>query len=135
MIDVALTTLLKAAAGAATRVTPSTETELVYTQLPRVIYSLIGLDRRYSDDGNAGLTQARYQLDIFADKASQARAVADAIRIGMDGHSGTTDGTKIERIYFDSENFAKGERIEGANRTVARYSQDMVVEYREAMGS
>lgn len=132
MIDVALATLVKAHAGVAARVTPGTETVLLTRDLPRVIYTLIGVTRRYSDGGNTGLAQARYQLDVFADKATEARAVADAIRVGLDGHKGTTDGTRIDRVYFDAENFAKGEKIEGANRTVARYSQDVIIEYREA---
>lgn len=132
MIDVALHTLIKTHAGVAARVTPSTETVLVSKALPRVVYTLLRLTRRYSDDGNCGLVQARYQIDVFADKVTAARAVAEALRTRLDGHKGTTAGTKIERIYFGSERFARGERIEGADATVARYLIDLFVEYREA---
>lgn len=131
MIDNALHSLLTTHAGVATRITPSTETVLVHTDLPRVVYTLIGTTRRYSDSGNSKLTQGRYQLDIFADKGTQARSIADAIRNGLDGYAGTTKETTILRIYFDSESFGKAERIEGVNRTVARFIQDLIIEYRE----
>jgi hypothetical protein len=132
MIDVALHKLIAAATGLGLRVTPSTETVLVTKALPRLVYTLIGVKRRYSDKGNCGLTQARYQLDIFAEKATEARAIADALRVSLDGKATTFDGTKIDRIYFDSEQFARGDGSEGANKVPARYSQDLIVEYRES---
>lgn len=132
MIDVALHSLIAQHAGVSTRVTPSTETVFVSKDLPRVVYTLIDTVRTYSDKGNSGLVRARYQLDIFAAKVTEARAVADALRIGLESYAGTTDDTKVDRIYFDSEQFAKGDRVEGANQITARFSQDLIVVYREA---
>jgi hypothetical protein len=87
--------------------------------------------RRYCDDGNAGLTQARYQLDIFAALPSTARGLADAIRVALDGYAGTADGTRIERIYFESERHESPERMDGEAVSVSRFSQDVIIEYRE----
>jgi hypothetical protein len=131
-LNTALFNLISTAVGH-TRVHPSTETVTVSSNFPKVIYTRIATVRRYCDDGNSGLTQARYQLDIFADKVSTAESIADQIRIALDGYSGTSDSTTILRISFDSENFSKGEKQEGANKTPARYSQDLICEYRESV--
>ena len=103
MIDTALTTLLKAHAGVGDRVHSGAQLVKVTTDLPKLLYSLLGIERRYTDDGNTGLTQGRYQIDIFAVLPSDARAIADAIRLALDGYQGTQDDTRIERLLFRNE--------------------------------
>lgn len=129
MIDGAIRLLILEYTTAA--VHPSTEIKPLTSNLPRVIYTQIDAQRRYCDDGNIGVIPAHYQLDIFADKVTEARAIADAIRIGLDGYRGVSDGVSILRIHFPSESFTKGEKAEGANKAPARMSQDIVVTYRE----
>lgn len=133
MIDIALQSLLATASGV--KVYPSTETEPVTANLPKVLYTLIDLPNDYTDDGSTGLRKARYQLDIFAEKMTAARNIADDIRISLDDWRGTVaadnNATKIERISFDTERFQKGESVAGQNKTIARYIQDVIVDYRE----
>ncbi len=129
MIDNAITSLLKQYAD---RVYPSTEIVKVTSGLPKVIYSQIDGERRYCDAGDINLTQAIFQLDIFGEYPSAARSLAKTIREGLDGYSGTVDSTRIKRIYFpNGERFERGERAEGENKTVARFIQQMTVEYRD----
>lgn len=141
MIDESLVSLFRTVAGVNLRITPSTELVLVYTQLPRLIYTLVpGGDRRYSDDGAAGLVQGIYQLDAFAEYESDARDIMKKLMArniidvppGLDGYRGAVLGVRIERIYFPNhESFSQGEKIEGKGRAVARVMNTMTVEYRE----
>ena len=130
-IEIALVTLLRQHAGAGRRVTPSTETVKVYEDLPRIIYSMIALDRIYSDDGNVGIVEVTYQLDIFSAKVTEAHEIADAIRVDIDGLRGEVAGVPILRIYFGGERFGAGDSAEGANNRVSRYSMDVTIIYRE----
>ena len=130
-IEVAIVSLLRQSAGAGKRITPSTETVKVYEELPRIIYSMIDLNRVYSDDGNTGVAQAIYQLDIFAGKVTEAHELADAIRVGIDGLRGEVAGVPILRVYFGRERFGAGDSAEGANNRVSRYSMDVTIIYRE----
>lgn len=133
MIDVALVTLLKLHAGAVDRVYSGGEVVEVTRGLPKLVYTLLGDgDALYSDDGNAGLIKETCQLDAFALQPSAARLMLDNIRVALDGYSGTIDGTKIDRIYFESRpKMQKAEQPVGQAATAARYTQDMIVDYRE----
>lgn len=133
MIDVALRSLILTHASTLVedRVQPSTETVLVAEALPRVLYSLIDIDRSYTDSGRQGIAFARYQIDVYADKQSQARAVFDAILNGLDGYRGTLDGTVILRVSFGGEKYAAGEKVEGRNNTLARQVGELFIAYRD----
>lgn len=141
MIDTALTTLIGQAGLVVGRVTPAGNSKPVTRDLPRVAYTLISSPRRYTDSGVMQLRQARYQIDVFAEQRTDARAVIaritaranepDAERRGLDGFKGTVDQTRILRIYFDAERDAQAAQASGQNTTIARCVVDLIVEYRE----
>lgn len=132
MIDVALTTLLKASAGVGDRVYCGGEVVEVTRDPPKVVYTWIGGDTIYSDDGNVGLIKGRYQLDIFAARPTACRSIADAIRNALDGYSGSQDGTPIVRIYFPDRGQVIGPEVPvGQKASAARFSQDLLIDYRE----
>jgi hypothetical protein len=131
VIDVALVTLIKQHAGTADRVHSGGERVELTRDLPKIVYTLIGLDRLYCDDGNVGLVKGRYQLDIFAATPTAARTIADNIRVGLDGYAGTVDGTTLLRVYFDSERMQPPQQPVGQASTAARFTQDLIVDYRE----
>lgn len=134
MIDVAIKSLLREASGTQ-KVYPSTETVVVVRDLPKVIFSLIDTSRLYTNDGNTGLAKAVYQIDVFASHPSEARALGDAIRIGLDGFKGDQDGTDFRGISFpDGDTLTQGVRAEGADDTVTRFIFNMRVWYREQAG-
>jgi hypothetical protein len=128
-IDSALASLLRAHCP---RVAPSTEVTKVTSDLPRVVYTLIDTDRLDSDDGPSSLATATYQLDIFAARASDARSLADAIRVALNGRGPElASSPRIERITLRGDRFVPGQRAEGENAVVARFSFDVTVTYRE----
>lgn len=137
MIEVAITTLLEATAGVGERIYPSSGSVAVDTDLPRILWTLLDEERRYSDDGNDRLTLATFQLDVFAELPETCRNIfasitadADASPPGLDGYSGTVDDTEIVRVYFRGVRSAQGGKIEGKDQTYHRYLCEMFVEYR-----
>lgn len=132
MIDNAIVDLLRTHAGCSDRIYSGGQKVENTQALPKVVYTWLGGDGLYCDDGNVGLVKGRYQLDIFAATPTAARTIADAIRNGMDGHASTIDTTKIERIYFpDRGQVHKPETQVGQSAAAARFSQDLLVDYRE----
>ncbi len=130
MIEKALYSILVDAAGI-NRVHPSTETVTLTRDLPKIVYTPIDLQRQYCDDGATGLVKGLYQLDVFADRMTEARQLYDIIRASLDGFSGEEDDTQIARISFGSERWEKGEALPGANKVVSRFIAEMTVDYYE----
>lgn len=138
MIDTALTTLIKSkAASLGDRVAPSNAVIPGQT-MPRLLFTRIGGPRIHTDDGKASLVKARYQLDIFADTLATAHAIEQALSKsttdnGLDGYSGTVDGTVIRRIYFPElpVSDVAGLKSVGANQTVCRLSTDVMIDFHE----
>jgi hypothetical protein len=139
MIDHALTSLLIEHAGCDNRVYTGGDRVEVLRDLPKVLYTQVSLVRPYCDDGSIGLVKARFQIDIFAATPPAARAIADNIRIGLDGFAGTVgsslDPVKILRIYFDDEQMGKADGVVGQPRTAARWVQEMIIDYVERLAS
>jgi hypothetical protein len=129
MIDTAVAILLRSASGNRP-VTPSTEVILVYKDMPRIVYELATTDPDYTDDGDTLLYTARYSINIFAERMTEARVLEKTIRTALNNYKGTTDGTVIDRLWFLGPNFARGEEIPGG-KTIARFSEDIMVQYRD----
>jgi hypothetical protein len=145
MISSAIAKLIRGAVDDGVMVKPSTDTvKLSANALPCVVYTLLYKTRRYcdGDEGpvNIRLTQSRFQIDVFAASMTAAEAIANAITAdqsgdGLDGYQGDVDAdssvTRIERIYFDDgDSFQRLERIEGEQNSIARYSLDLIAEFR-----
>jgi len=140
MIDAAINTLLRNASELAEKVKPSVERVNVVAGLPKLVFSrLPGTDRRYTDDGANGPFQARYQVDIFAEKLLEAVEIARRITspaddtvFGLDGYRGTVASTFIHRVYFTNEHWTVGDtEVDGKQQTIPRYIIELIVEYRE----
>jgi hypothetical protein len=131
MIDAALAKLIRAAAGAGTTVHPSTEVKPLTSALPRIIYTQIDEEQDYCDDGETGLVRAVYQLDFFDQQVTAAKAKARTVRQALRDLRGLQEGIYFHRFTFSSGNFAKGEKLDGDNKTIGRFSQDLEIQYRE----
>lgn len=71
--------------------------------VPAVTYQRISGPRDHTFDGPSGLVKSRYQLNSWADTYGDMESVADAVRIAMDGFSGTIGGRVIQNIESDDE--------------------------------
>jgi len=71
--------------------------------LPAITYQQISGVREYTADGAFGMTSARFQINCWAESYSEVRNLADAVRIRLDGLSGTAQNIKIYSILIDDE--------------------------------
>ena len=54
--------------------------------------------------GAAGdLTSPRFQIDTWATTQASAKAIADAVRAGLNGHAGATGGVTIRAALANEE--------------------------------
>lgn len=68
---------------------------------PFIVYSRIVADHQHHLGGASGLVFVRLQLDLFADDASELYALAEAVRMRLDGYRGTvTYGTEDLVLQF-----------------------------------
>lgn len=134
MIDTAIAILLGQYAGVDDRVYSGAQLVEATQGVPKIVFTYIDGPRNYTDDGADGMVEARYQLDIFALDPNAARAITIIVRGALDGYAGIVDGTKIDRIHFPED--ARMEKPDpgqavGQSATAARYSQDLIVNYRD----
>lgn len=118
---------------------PST-TSLAAGVFPRLLYTPVGGERTYTDDGVTGLHKGRYVIDVFGTTITQCQTIVDKLtkrasaspNPGLDDYAGTVDSTVIVRIYFpELPSITSGNVTrEGANQTVCRMSLDLIVDYR-----
>lgn len=95
MSEIAVFTMLKNAAAVsalvAARIYPLTAPQNVTK--PYITYQRISGTRWRSCDGPSGVAQPRIQVDSYATKYADAKALAAAIRTTLDGYRGTVSVT------------------------------------------
>lgn len=77
--------------------------------LPAVTYQRVSGEREETHDGPSGLARPRFQVSCWAqilpgvNAFDQARAVAEQVRLALDGYQGTAGGVQIEVIQLENE--------------------------------
>jgi len=83
------------------RVYPRTPQEPTY---PLIRYQRITTLRQQALDGNVGVTEATIQLDCMAQSYSQAKTLADSVRVILHGFSGSWGTLTARNVMLDTEN-------------------------------
>jgi len=87
--------------SAASRVYPILPQEVTF---PAILYARITATRQHSLDANVGVTEATVQVDCMAESYSEAKTLADEVRVILHGYRGSW-GTLIARhVTLESEN-------------------------------
>ena len=73
------------------------------TAFPNAVYQRVSTRRDATLGGPNGQSLARLQLDVYAKTHLQARAIADAVRVALDGFRGTQSGVVIQDAYLENE--------------------------------
>lgn len=131
-IEEALYAHLVADAGVAalisTRVYPLSIAQDV--ALPAIAYQRISGPRQRYHSGPSAMAEARIQITCQAAKYTQAKALAKAVRLAMDGYSGTMGGVSGVLVEFCGVvNELDGYEFETEGETVR---VDVMVLYQEA---
>jgi hypothetical protein len=71
--------------------------------LPAVVFNRIDGAPLYADDGEAGIAQARVQIDCWAESYSDAKGLARAVNAGHSAFAGEAGGTQFLSIFTDAE--------------------------------
>ena len=82
----------------------------VYPRLPQGVtfpairYQRINTVRQQSLDANVGVTEATVQIDCMAESYSQAKTLADSVRVILHGYSGAWSTLTARNVSLDTEN-------------------------------
>lgn len=96
---------------------------------PALTYQRISAPRDSTHDGPEGLVRARVQIDAWARTFAEAKRLADAVRLALDGFKGHAGDVVVDRMYLDGDrDFFEGDA------QLYRVTQDWFVWHREAVG-
>lgn len=71
---------------------------------PLVVIQRVSGPRVYSHDGASGLAYPRFQISSWGRSAAEAKAVANQVRIGMNGFKGTMgDDVEVDACFLATE--------------------------------
>lgn len=71
--------------------------------LPAIVINRISGAPLYSDDGEDGLEESRFQIDCWGLTYSSAKAVARAVRTALSAFQGTVSGVNFRYVSLDLE--------------------------------
>lgn len=71
--------------------------------LPAVAYQRISANRQHNLAGPGGLTRVRFQLTNIASTYSSMKALANAVRVAVDGYRGTVSGVFVQAALSEGE--------------------------------
>jgi hypothetical protein len=133
-IETALMNLLKTntavAALVGDRIKPWSD--LASTPRPMITYHRVTTNRDITNDGPTGQSIVHLQLDMWADQMTQAWACADAVRVAINGYSGTVGTQQIDCIRItdqqDGNNVAV---LPGQSKPTQRVTLDLTICHHE----
>jgi hypothetical protein len=70
---------------------------------PLILFSKVTGNRDHHLQGPSGLAHPRFQVEAWALTYDAAKALANAIRVALDGYAGTQGTVVIRSIIMDSE--------------------------------
>ena len=103
------------------------------TALPLVIYQRSAVSRQQSLSGPVGLPVVTLQLTSYASSYTAVKSIARAVRVAVDGWTGTTSGVTIQRSSLQAE--SDGMVLPQDDQSLPVYSVDQTFDFRivEAM--
>jgi hypothetical protein len=96
--------------------------------LPAMTFFRVDTTISQSSKGRTKTERARFQIDIFATSHRQARAIADALKTGLDGWTHASDPA-ISYCGLDSEQDLSEDTGDGSEAPTARITQDWILWY------
>lgn len=98
------------------------------TQLPLVIYSRTNVERPQSLSGNVGNPVVTLQLTTYGTSYTSVKSIARAVRLAVDGWTGTTAGVTIQRTTLAGE--ADGADMPQDDQMLPYYTVEQTFEFR-----
>lgn len=98
---------------------------------PLVVYRRSGTRRERALVGNVGRPVASFSVSIVAETYSQAKEIADAIRLSVDNFTGESEGVTIVNVALASEADNMERPPEGQSKPLYRVDQIYEVRFHE----
>lgn len=98
------------------------------TPLPLVIYSRTNVERPQSLAGNVGNPVVTLQLTSYGTSYTSVKSIARAVRLAVDGWTGTTSGVTIQRTTLTGE--ADGAEMPQDDQMLPYYTVEQTFEFR-----
>jgi hypothetical protein len=73
------------------------------TPMPFVTWKRMGIQRTQTLGSPLGTPKLTLQFDIYGTTYDQAREVADAMRVVLDGYGGTVNNTEVKQTSLENE--------------------------------
>lgn len=100
---------------------------------PLVVYRRTGTRRERSLTGNVGVPVATFSVAIVSETYSQAKDIADSIRLACDNFTGDSQGVKIVTTALVSEQDNMERPFEGQAKPLYRVDQVYEVRFIESV--
>lgn len=101
------------------------------TEPPYIVYQMISDVPDVVLAGASGVTQARVQIDCYADGYAAVKTLAEAVRSALDSYSGIVAGYVIQGIFKEDSSDSPEAPLHGEGRAVNRVTTDFMVWYQE----
>ena len=98
------------------------------TPLPLVVFQRTGVERPQSLTGNVGNPVVTLQLTTYGTSYTSVKAIARAVRLAVDGWTGTTAGVTIQRTTLQTE--ADGVDMPADDQMLPYYNVSQTFEFR-----
>jgi hypothetical protein len=98
------------------------------TPLPLVIYQRTAVERPQSLAGNVGNPVVTLQLTTYGTSYTSVKTIARAVRLAVDGWTGTTAGVTIQRTTLQTE--SDGVELPQDDQMLPYYSVQQSFEFR-----
>ena len=98
------------------------------TPLPLVVYQRTGVERPQSLAGNVGNPVVTLQLTTYGTSYTSVKTIARAVRLTVDGWTGTTAGVTLQRTTLLTE--ADGVDMPADDQMLPYYSVQQSFEFR-----
>lgn len=104
------------------------------TPFPAVVYRRVGT-RREKDMtlGSIGRPVASFQVSVVSYTYSEAKSLADAVRLGVDNFTGQSQDVRIHLSVLASESDGMERPLDGQSKPIYRVDQTYEVRYTESV--
>lgn len=70
---------------------------------PAIVYWRVNTGQEMAHDGPVDLAMTRFQFDMYGETFAAVQAVAEAVRVGLNGYQGTVDEVQVWGVFFQNE--------------------------------
>ena len=102
---------------------------------PLITHQLVGNDHEHMLSGAAGIASARFQIDCWGLKMSDVEALAEQVRLAMQGYQGTMGSTCVKFTLFLNEFDLSESPKDASEQWLYRRVLEFQVKYAESIPS